>query len=244
MQTYRAELHVHTVLSPCAAIEMIPPLIVEQALQLGIHLLAITDHNASANASAVIQAARGTPLHILPGMELQTREETHLLCLFDTLDQLNTWQTIVDNHLPNIPNNIDYFGEQFIVDHQGEFIRRENRLLLNSVNLTLQQATAHINNLGGLPIPAHVDRKANGLIETLGLIPPGFEALEISRHLSPESARLKYPQLKDYPLIQSGDVHHIDDFLGSTFLTLTAPTIPEIRLALTSQNGRSLRVTH
>ena len=243
MQTYRAEFHVHTVLSPCAAVEMIPPLIVEQALQLGIQLLAITDHNASANASAVMQAAQGTALHILPGMELQTREEIHLLCLFDTLDQLNAWQTIVDTYLPNTPNNTEFFGEQFIVDYQGEFIRREDRLLLNSVNLTLQQAAAHVNNLGGLPIPAHVDRKANGLIETLGFIPPGFETLEISRHLNPANALLKYPQLKDYPLIQSGDVHHIDDFLGTTYLSLSAPTISEIRLALTSQNGRSLHIT-
>ena len=242
MQPYRAELHVHTVLSPCAAVEMIPPLIVEEALAHGIQLLAITDHNASANAAAVIQAAQGTALHVLPGMDLQTREEVHLLCLFETLEQLATWQSLVDAQLPNTPNNIDFFGEQFIVDYQGEFIRREERLLLNSVNLSLEQAAAQVNALGGLAIPAHVDRKANGLIEILGIIPPGFQALEISRHISPQAARLKFPQLNDYPLIQSGDVHSLDGFLGSTELTLAAATLSEIRQALSAQNGRCLRI--
>ena len=242
MQPYRAELHVHTVLSPCAAVEMIPPLIVEEALARGIQLLAITDHNASANAEAVMIAARGTPLSVLPGMELQTREEVHLLCLFDTLQQLAAWQTLIDSHLPTTPNNIEYFGEQFIVDHEGNFIRREERLLLNSVTLNLEQAAAQVTALGGLAIPAHIDRQANGLIEILGLIPPGFEAFEISRRITPQNALLKYPQIKDLPLIQSGDVHHLDDFLGATELTLVTPTISEIRQALTNQNGRTLRI--
>lgn len=235
MKTYRAELHIHTVLSPCASVEMIPPLIVQEALERGIHLLAITDHNASANAGAVIEAALGTELIVLPGMELQTKEEVHLLCLFDTLNQLTEWQKNVDAHLPKIPNNSDFFGEQFVVDSNGDFIRREERLLLNSVDIELEHAAGQVTALGGLAIPAHVDRKANGLIEILGIIPPGFSALEISRHISPEKALQKFPQLKGYPLLQSGDVHQLDSFLGTTELTLNAPTIKEIRMALNGQ---------
>ncbi|MFN2305259.1 MAG: PHP domain-containing protein, partial [Anaerolineales bacterium] len=88
MKTFLAELHVHTVLSPCAGVEMIPPLIVQTALENGINLIAITDHNASENVDAVMKAAQGLDLTVLPGMELQTEEEVHSLCLFDTLDQL------------------------------------------------------------------------------------------------------------------------------------------------------------
>ncbi len=242
MKTYRAELHVHTVLSPCAGVEMIPPLIVQEALERGIRLLAVTDHNASANAVAVIEAARGTELIVLPGMELQTKEEVHLLCLFDTLKQSSEWQKIVDALLPAAQNNVEFFGEQFVVDASGEFIRREERLLLNSVDLELEHAAQQVNALGGLAIPAHVDRKANGLIEILGLIPPGFEALEISRHITPEAARQKFPQLRGYPLLQSGDVHFLDSFIGSTKIEIEEPTISEIRLAIGGQAGRSLRV--
>jgi 3',5'-nucleoside bisphosphate phosphatase len=242
MKTYRAELHVHTVLSPCAGVEMIPPLIVQEALEHGIRLMAITDHNGSANAKAVIEAASGTELVVLPGMELQTKEEVHLLCLFDRLEQLAEWQKTVDELLPEIPNTVEFFGEQFVVDASGEFVRREERLLLNSVDIELEHAAQQVNRLGGLAIPAHVDRKANGLIEILGLIPPGFEALEISRHISPEAARQKFPQLRGYPLLQSGDVHFLDSFLGSTELEIEKTTISEIRMAISGQEGRKLSI--
>lgn len=242
MNTFRAELHVHTVLSPCAGVEMIPPLIVSESLENGIQLIAITDHNASANIAAVMEAAQGTGLVVLPGMELQTKEEVHLLCLFDTLEQVAAWQTKVDALLPNIPNNIEYFGEQFVVDATGEFIRREERLLLNSVNITLEEAAAQVTALGGLAVPAHIDRQANGLIAILGLIPPGFEALELSRHITPEAARQKYPQIRGYPLLQSGDVHLLDGFIGTTRLSLEKPTVAEIRMALAAQNGRKVDI--
>ena len=158
MKTFVAELHCHTVLSPCAEVEMIPPLIVQTAIERGINLLAITDHNASANIEAVQQAARGTALIVLPGMELQTREEVHLLCLFDTLEQSAAWQAIVDEHLPPLENDIEHFGEQFVVDETGEFIRRESRLLLTSAAMSLEDAIGRVNAIGGLAIPAHVNR--------------------------------------------------------------------------------------
>lgn len=238
MRTFRAELHVHTVLSPCAGVEMIPPLIVSEAIENGIKLIAITDHNASANIPAVMEAAQGTGLVVLPGMELQTKEEVHLLCLFDTLEQAFSWQTIVDSLLPNLPNNVEYFGEQFVVDATGEFVRHEERLLLNSANISLEDAAAQVRDLGGLAVPAHIDRQANGLIALLGLIPPGFEALELSRHITPEAALQKYPQVKNYPLLQSGDVHLLDGFLGSTYFQIEKPSISELRLALAGKEGR------
>jgi len=244
MKEIRAELHVHTVLSPCAGVEMIPPLIVREALTAGIDLIAVTDHNASANAAAVIDAARGSGLTVLPGMELQTREEVHLLCLFDRLEQAQEWQSRVDAWLPGTPNNIEFFGEQFVVDASGEFIRREERLLLNSADIELEHAARQVRELGGLAIPAHVDRKANGLLALLGLVPPGFEALEISRHITPESALQKYPQLGGHPLLQSGDVHTLDGFLGTTHLTLENPTIADLTMAIRGEAGRRLVICH
>jgi 3',5'-nucleoside bisphosphate phosphatase len=242
MNLFRVELHVHTVLSPCAGVEMIPPLIVQEALEHGIQVIAITDHNATANIAAVMEAATGTKLIVLPGMELQTKEEVHLLCLFDTLDQANEWQKMVDALLPDVPNNIDFFGEQFVVDASGEFIRREKRLLINSVNIELEHAAQKVRSLGGIAIPAHVDRKANGLISILGLVPEGFEALEISRHISPVAASEKYPQVRGHPLLQSGDVHLLDGFLGTTHLNIEKPTIAEIQKAISGQSERYLSI--
>lgn len=244
MKTIRAEFHVHTVLSPCAEIEMIPPLIVEEALLKGIQWIAITDHNASANVEAVTQAAKGTGLMITPGMEVQTQEEIHSLCLFDNLDQMKAFQQFVDNALPSIENRPDFFGEQLVVDDTGEFIRRETRLLLNSAAISIREAWDKVNELGGLLIPAHIDRKAFGMIANLGMIPidTPIEALEISRHLLPKAARAAYPQIGQIPLIKSGDVHRLNEFLGVNQLSIETPCIAELRKALLNLENRSLTI--
>jgi len=164
MKTYRAELHTHTVLSPCAEVEMIPPLIVQQALSSGITLMAITDHNASANIQAVQQAAAGTDLVVLPGMELQTREEIHSICIFDSLDQIRDFQKWVDGILPNLKNQPDYFGEQFVVDSTGDYICTEPRLLLTSTTVSIDEAWQKVMDLGGILIPAQVHHFLPGFI--------------------------------------------------------------------------------
>src|SRR5512139_2660318 len=102
-----SDLHVHTVLSPCAEVEMIPPLIVRQAIQLGLEIIAITDHNSAGNAAAVIEAAAGSGLTVLPGMEVQSREEVHLICLFDRVEQALGWQEQVLSALPDLENDED-----------------------------------------------------------------------------------------------------------------------------------------
>jgi len=99
-----ADLHIHTVLSPCAEVEMIPPLIVRRARELGLGLIAITDHNSAENVDSVQRAARGSGLKVLPGMEVQTSEEVHVLCLFDTLEQVLDWQECVFGSLPPLKN--------------------------------------------------------------------------------------------------------------------------------------------
>ncbi|MHC1784892.1 MAG: PHP domain-containing protein [Anaerolineaceae bacterium] len=244
LKVFRAELHVHTVLSPCAEVEMIPPLIIAEALAHNINLIAITDHNSSANIAAVQKAAKNFDITVLPGVELQTREEVHILCIFDTLAQIAAFQKTINNALPPIRNRPDYFGEQFVVDETGDFIKREDRLLLTSTDISLNDAAEEVDSLGGLFIPAHVNRSAFGLIGTLGFIPPNihFEAVEISRHLRPADASRSFPQISGLPMIQSGDVHRLEEFLGVNEFRMKAPTVSEIRLALAGHEGRSFRI--
>ena len=118
---------------------MIPPLIVQKALEKNIDLIAITDHNASANVRAVQKAAEGTQLTVLPGMEVQSREDVHLLALFEDLDALEAWQEQVDNSLPDLPNQPGFLGEQFVVDETGDFLRSETRLLLTSTGFSIDE---------------------------------------------------------------------------------------------------------
>lgn len=244
MQPFRADLHVHTVLSPCADIEMIPQLIVQQAVENGINLIAITDHNATANIQAVWQAARGIDLHVLAGVELQTLEEVHVLCLFDSIDQAAALQKSIDATLPPIENNIDFFGEQFVVDETGNFIRREERMLLTSTSLSLNQAWNLVESLEGLLIPAHVNRKAFGLLPVLGFVPldTPLEILEISPRLTPTEARQRFAPLAGYPLVQNGDAHFLEDILGPNRLMMERASVAEIRLAVLQQENRSHQI--
>ena len=230
MPHYRAELHVHTVLSACAGIEMIPPIIIETVQKLGINLIAITDHNSGANAKSVMDAAKGTGVSVLPGMELETAEEVHALCLFDTLEQLQCLQNIVDTHLPPMQNNEDFFGSQLIVDKHGNFLVKEDRMLLTSTSISIQKACELVTEMGGLFIPAHVNREANGLFSHLGTIPPDLstDIFEISRHITRETAFARYPELKNFHVIQNGDVHYLDGFLGAVELDLQTFSVKAI----------------
>jgi hypothetical protein len=96
--------------------------------------------------------------------------------------------------------------------------------------------------LGGLVIPAYVDRSSYGLFPTLGLVADQWPILgfEISRQTTPEKARKTFPAIGNYPLIQNGDVHRLDEFLGSTIFTLAEPTLDEIRKALKSEDHRQV----
>ena len=178
-------------------------------------------------------------------MELQTKEDVHSLCLFDTLQQAEELQQIVNHKLPRIKNNADLFGAQFIVDENGEYLGSEDQLLITSSSLSLNEALAIVTSLGGLFIPAHINRKTFGLIESLGFLPPDLPvlAVEISRHMTPQQARIEIPSVSRLPIIQNGDVHRLNEFLGSLILEIEKPTIAEISLALQSKSGRSYKIS-
>jgi len=220
---------------------MIPPLIVRQALKLGLQLIAVTDHNSAANCAAVIQAAQGTGLAVLPGMEVQTAEEIHVICLFDTVEQALTWQGTVFDHLPDQANAEDLFGAQYVVDAEGEYLRTETRLLQTATDLPLEEILRRVKALGGLAIPAHVDRPSYSLLANLGFVPAGLDApaLEIFRLTDPAAAIARWPDLAPYPLIRSGDAHRLNEITPALKLTLAAPMVAELALALAGSNGRS-----
>jgi len=196
---------------------MIPPIIVEEAIARGINLIAITDHNASANVPAVMKAAEGKNLTVLPGIELETAEEIHLVCLFPDLPQLAKFQQIVDQNLPPIANNEEFFGIQLVVNEAGEFVRKETRLLSTATKLSLEDSTRQILALGGRFFPAHIEREENGILARLGTIPPDLptQIVEISRFTTREKVLTINPDLARYQFIQGGDVHYINDMLGA-----------------------------
>ena len=246
LRKYRAEFHVHTVLSPCALVEMIPPLIIQEAASKNINILAITDHNSMLNVPAVMKAAEGTEITVLPGMELHTREEVHILCIFETLQQAAEFQTIVDLNYSPGTNDTDIFGPQYVVDHTGEFVRSEEHILSQATRLSIDDAWKHVHQLGGLFIPSHIQRQVYGILPTLGFLPENirFDGLEISRNISFEMAVRENPSIQNYPFIRNGDAHDLQAIAGLNIITALKPTLHEIKLALQNIDGRSIETPH
>ena len=154
------------------------------------------------------------------------------------------WQCAVNEALPGLKNRPEYFGEQLRVNAEGEILKRDERLLITSVSLGLQDVVQQVRALEGLAIPAHIDRRAFGLLGSLGMVPEGLplEALEISRHLTCEAATERYPSLHNFPLLRSGDAHRLSEMTTLTSFYMAAPSVAEMRLALQGIDGRKIVV--
>jgi len=238
MTTYRGDLHLHTALSPCGGDEMTPPLIVAAALTAGLQVIAVTDHNSVRNVAAVQAASVGTGLTVIPGMEVQTREDVHLVCLFDTLEAAEAWQAEVYNSLPPEENREEFFGTQLLLDAEGREIGREKRMLLASTSLGSEEVAQKVAGLGGLCVPAHVDRPSYSLLANLGFVPPEMEviALELGL-LNPVEARKQFPLLDGWPLIASSDAHYINDIgRRATEYELEEVSLAALAQAITRQH--------
>ncbi len=238
---YEADLHIHTLLSPCAEVEMIPPLIVTQAAEAGLDLIGITDHNSAENARAVMKAAEGSSVKVLPGIECESVEGVHVICLFDSADDAESMQELVYSTLPDLPNRGDKLGNQMVVTAEADFIRYNERLLLASTELSIEEVISATEERSGVAIPAHVDRRGYGLYGVLGFMPEGLNcpAVEISRRTSEEEARNQYPDLKGKAVIASSDAHVLMDIgICRTVFELKSRNVAELRQAFNEQSER------
>ena len=188
----------------------------------------------------LIEAGRRLGLTVLPGLEIETSEEVHVLALFEEVSQAIDMQSIVYSHLPDLPNDEAVYGAQLVVDADDQFVRRETRRLLVATSLSLSDTFSLASALGGISIPAHVDRTAYGLVGVLGFVPPepSFPALEVSRH-----ARVHDYARPGRAAIRSSDAHDLDDLgRATTDFVVAQPTLAEIVLACRGEEGRRVEV--
>lgn len=223
---------------------MTPHHIVMRAAEFGIGAVAITDHNASANALAAVKAGERYGVKVFPGMEVECLEEAHIVVLFDTLKQLNAWQQLVDGKMNGLLNNAEKFGGQFVVDDDDNFIREEERLLLAPLKMTAAEVVREAERLGGMSIAAHIDRPSYSIVGQLGFIEPdfGFAAAEISAAGWRASKQSKLQRVAGYlPFVTDSDAHNIMDFVQGpkNLITVEELTVAELKLALTNSSGRS-----
>jgi len=209
------DLHIHSALSPCADDEMTPNNIVNMALLKGLDIIAVTDHNSVSNCEAVLSCAVDRDIIVVPGMELETMEEIHLVCLFPSIGAALKMQDIVFDALPKIKNREDIFGCQVLLDEKDVITGYVERLLLTAAMLGVEDVVHRVRNLGGAVIPAHVDRESFSIISNLGTVPENlnFKYLELSRQCDTEEFKRKNRFSSGYKLIKSSDAHTLGDIL-------------------------------
>ncbi len=243
LKEYRADLHIHTILSPCTELtEMSPPAIVESARQKGLDIIAICDHNSCENVTPFRKISIGADLTVLAGIEIASIEEVHTLGLFDSDDVALKVQEVVYGNLPG-ENDEESFGYQVVVNEKDEVVRFNKKLLIGATTLALEEIVDLIHSCNGLAISSHIDRDAYSVIGQLGFIPQGLalDALEVSPRIGIEEAKKKFPHCGDYPLITSSDAHRPDDIgKSTTTFLMEGVSIAEIKMALTGRDGRQV----
>ncbi|MFH0975369.1 MAG: PHP domain-containing protein [Spirochaetota bacterium] len=240
LKVFNCDLHIHTCLSPCADLDMHPSALVERALDAKLDLIAICDHNSSENVQYVIKAALNKNIKILPGMEVTTSEEVHVLAIFDNLPDLLKLQEIIYAHLPG-ENNEKRFGVQAIVNENAEVEGLSDRLLIGATDLSLDTVISHIHQHNGLAIASHIDHENFSVLSQLGFISEDmhFDALEISAAMGIKEARKKYKELNKYSFITSSDAHYLKD-IGTSIIkcNFEKPSFSELKMAFSNENGR------
>ena len=208
------DLHIHSCLSPCGDALMTPNNIVGMAFIKQLDAIAVCDHNSARNLPAIKEIADMMNVLLLPGMELTTREEAHMLCYFRTVEQCVAFSETIYAHLPPIPNNEKFFGRQQVMNAQDEEIAVEERLLISALDLGFEECERLIHEAGGLCVPAHINRGSSGVLNALGFLPPGarYDALEVSRAVA-----MPPMDLAGYRLLESSDAHYLENILEPSF---------------------------
>jgi len=240
LRTYRADLHIHSCLSPCGELTMSPRAIVAGAREAGLDIIAVSDHNAAGNAGAAIRAARGTGLTVLPGMEIVSAEEVHVLALFGSMDEARPVLAAVERGLPDGGPKRSFVEDQVLVDESDIVTGFHPFFLMGATPLSIGEVVGLVHAHGGLAVAAHYDRGSFSVLSQLGFIPPDvpFDALEA---FSPAGSgeRLPCPSPPPLPVVRFSDAHRPEE-IGArrTDFLLASPTLGEIRLALQGRDGR------
>ncbi len=218
------DLHIHSCLSPCGSDDMTPSNLVNMAALSGCEIIAITDHNTCKNAPAALKAGEEAGVLVIPGMELCTAEEAHVVCLFETLEGALGFGDYVYDHMPHVKNRPEIFGEQNILNECDELLGVEENLLLVSSFIGANEVMELAGKFGGAAFPAHVNRDSYSLIASLGVIPEeaGFFAAEVTRDCDLEALAKTNPELLKLRIFRDSDSHYLESLAGEP-LSLSLP---------------------
>lgn len=208
------DLHIHSALSPCGDNDMTPNNIVNMSILKGLDIIAVTDHNSCGNAKAAMKVA-GDKITVIPGMETETSEEVHMVCLFPNIEAAEEMEKTLRKNSTFVANKPEIFGNQYYMNENDEIIGEEPNLLVTATGLDIYDTVSCVKALGGIVYPAHIDRESFSILSNLGFIPPDldFSSVEIT---CKNRAELENTY-SEYNILTSSDAHYLWDISEKNF---------------------------
>lgn len=233
MKQYRADLHIHSLLSPCGSLEMSPREIISRARGKSLDMIALSDHNSTLHCEMTVKLGLEAGITVLRAAEVTSSEDVHSLVILPDEPSTRAFQEWLDGHCACIPNNPDIFGDQVVIDENETIVKEIPHYLPAAINASIDQVESAAHRYGGLFIPAHIDRPAMGIIGQLGFIPEELyiDAVEV----------VGIPGDLLYPVIRNSDAH-TPEKIGSRYTDylLDHPSFNELSMALRGENGRAI----
>lgn len=207
------DFHIHSCLSPCGDDDMTPANIAGMAFLNNLDVIALTDHNTCKNCPAIMKKAEEYGVTVIPGMELTTSEEIHVLCLFRNIDDALKFDSFVYEKLPDIKNKEEIFGKQQIMNENDEVIGNIDKLLINATQIGFDYLPDILKDFNGIMIPAHINKKSDSLLSVFGFIPPtsSFRCAEINKTADIEEVKKNNPYIENCKIITDSDAHYLQD---------------------------------
>lgn len=207
------DFHIHSCLSPCGDNDMTPQNIVNMSKIMGYDAIALTDHNTALNCPAVVSAGEKAGIIVIPGMELCTSEEVHVVCLFPDVEKALAFSEYVYSTLPPIKNKPSVFGEQLICDENDNVTGTEEKLLITASSIGCTKVKEIVKNYGGICYPAHIDRPSYSILSNLGMIDEsfGFTCAEIYDATKKQELKKNHPYLNNIKIISDSDAHYLEN---------------------------------
>lgn len=209
------DFHIHSCLSPCGDNEMTPFNLVNTAKVFGYDVIALTDHNACRNCRAAVEAGRAAGLTVVPGMELCTSEEIHVICLFPDVEAAEAFGALVHDNIPPVKNRPEIFGDQLVMD-SGDAVLGKEELLLNTASFfSIDEVPALVKRYGGACFPAHIDRHSYSILSALGDFSETLDvaAFELTMQAEETHYRETYPAARNKILLRDSDAHYLENML-------------------------------
>ncbi len=205
---YFYDLHIHSDLSPCGNDDMTPNNIVNMSYIKGLNIISVTDHNTTENLPSVSEVCEKMGITSVPGIEVTTKEEVHVLCYFKALNDAMLFGRVIYDSLPDIKNIPSIFGRQNIYNSQDEVTGTLDKLLISASRYSLKEINRMSEEYHGIMIPAHINKKSNGILEILGFMPTdlNIKVVEIF-----QKEKMDEDLIKNYMVLKNSDAHILTD---------------------------------